>query len=354
MANDSRLSMDDPRSESAILVGKLSTFAREANTVELFVDKLDGVVEERDRTRKNNDFLSRLAEAEKKNPFQSMPPHAVASAQAPPAPNSTQAPATAEAPVAPAAKKKPREKRLGREEAAIAAEVFWNRDEDASAAIDRGEWETLMNGDPMLMRQMSVTMDEAFLRADKDGNGTIALNEFLQTREARRLVTAEKQRREAETPVALAESHAAALRVSTSTGYLRLPETGSVFCGGSSPLCSSSLASDAATLDSGAGVVPTDERRERGGGRRAAKRHRRKNKRGPDSAIATINEAMVADAESHSTSKHRRGRRRSKEETPASMAQADDGGGRRRRAHVGGPAAAARGPRGADARPPGR
>ena len=342
---DSRLSMDDARSSSAVIVGKLSKFSQEQQSAEGIVGTLNGLREKRERKREDDAFLERLAVAEQANPFfapTSAEPQAAAS--------------SASSPPAAGEKKKAREKRLTREEAATAAEIFWDRDIDASSTIDRAEWERLVVSNETLSRSMSVTIDEAFLRADKDGNGEIQLNEFLQSREARKLATAAKQKRlpdanaplrqamlEQAVPSSSGGASSGAARVAAATGAgsssdpLAYPMPGNVFT-------SNAFAFDPASLDSRAGVMgsggaaPVDdhdgERRGRGGSPHKKSRHRRKNKRGGEQRDVAAAEADVDDHSSpgkprsaHKGRRHGHGHGAGATSTHGSPAAAESSGG---------------------------
>ena len=144
----------------------------------------------RDRRRRhsNDNFLAKLAEAEKLNPYQ--PPHPPGPSYAAPPPIPMAPEPAPEPQPPPTAAKKSRQKRLSKEGARVAAEAFWEGDVDASSTIDQEEWKKLVLAKPELTRQMSVTLEEAFARADQDGNGTLELGEFLKTKEARRIAEA--------------------------------------------------------------------------------------------------------------------------------------------------------------------
>lgn len=78
----------------------------------------------------------------------------------------------------------PKEKRKARLKGAgleAASELFWSGDQDANAGIDREEWGRLVE---QTGRSLSVSVDEAFDRADKDGDGLVDWREWLDTKEA--------------------------------------------------------------------------------------------------------------------------------------------------------------------------
>ena len=73
-------------------------------------------------------------------------------------------------------------RKLSASELQIASDLFYENDTDASATIDRSEWNALMQelarrtGKPAMSAEES---DAAFEEADKDGNGELDLSEWL-------------------------------------------------------------------------------------------------------------------------------------------------------------------------------
>ena len=151
-------------SESVACAAALHDFATKADVV----DRLETHGRRHHRHQSSHEFLARAAGAQ-----EALGP-SYASNSAAPAAASMAAPTPA-----PTRSKKP--KRPTGRGLEVAGQAFWATDADASAALDRDEWTKLMESEA---RTMSVTIDEAFLRADADGDGTITLQEFLASKEA--------------------------------------------------------------------------------------------------------------------------------------------------------------------------
>ena len=227
----------DERSFSAVIAHNLATFTHDAHAAGSVVDKFQGVTRDRRRRHSNDNFLAKLAEAEKLNPYQPPAPAGPSYVAPPPipmAPPPQAAPEPAPPPEPPpAAAKKSRQKRLSKEGARVAAEAFWEGDVDASSTIDQEEWKKLVLAKPELTRQMSVTLEEAFARADQDGNGTLELGEFLKTKEARRIAEAAEAAHAAEGETRCYSHGASSSSEDASLAFATAPEAGfaSVFAG---------------------------------------------------------------------------------------------------------------------------
>ena len=126
------------------------------------------------RRNKNHNFLAQLSAVEQKAQQQQQQQQESAAGT-----NSVPAAESMAKPIGqPKEKRKARLKGAGLE---AASELFWSGDQDANAGIDREEWGRLIE---QTGRSLSVSVDEAFDRADKDGDGLVDWREWLDTKEA--------------------------------------------------------------------------------------------------------------------------------------------------------------------------
>ena len=167
MSQGSSLSTGAERSQTQAVASQLADWSHVVEVENDVVDHITHIHDQHVRERKNDLFLAKLAAAEA--PTTAKPADPVADHE--PAADEKTA----------KQKKSKRKKRLKGQELEVASNKFWEMDSDANAILDRDEWEKMVVESG---RALSVSMDEAFARADVDGDGTVDFKEWLQTKEA--------------------------------------------------------------------------------------------------------------------------------------------------------------------------